>query len=70
MLFVAHHGLEGSASIADIWSGALVKKTVRIKFWRERGASIPAGRDAQLSWLAARWQRLDDWLEGQRAPEV
>jgi 1-acyl-sn-glycerol-3-phosphate acyltransferase len=70
VLFVGHHGLEGSATIADIWSGALVKKTVRLKFWREPGASIPADRDAQIAWLTARWQRLDDWLQEQRALDV
>ena len=62
VLFVGHHGLEGFASIRDIWAGALVGRTIRLKLWRERAASIPAGRDAQLEWVAARWQRLDDWL--------
>jgi hypothetical protein len=62
VLFVGHSGLEGFASIADIWAGALVRQTVRVKFWRERAATIPEGREAQLAWLDARWQRLDDWL--------
>jgi 1-acyl-sn-glycerol-3-phosphate acyltransferase len=62
VLFVGHHGLEGFASLSDIWRGALFERTIRIKFWREPGAAIPAGRDAKLAWLCACWQRLDDWI--------
>jgi 1-acyl-sn-glycerol-3-phosphate acyltransferase len=67
VLFVAHHGLEGSASLADLWAGTLVGKTVRVKLWREAHASIPGGREARLAWLADRWQRLDDWIEAAHA---
>jgi len=67
VLFVGHHGLEGFARIADIWRGALVGRTVVVKFWREAAASIPAAEDARREWLAAHWQRLDDWLR-ERAP--
>jgi 1-acyl-sn-glycerol-3-phosphate acyltransferase len=62
VLFVGHAGLEGFSSIADIWAGALAGRTIRVRFWREPAASIPAGRAAQLAWLEERWQRLDDWL--------
>lgn len=65
VLFVGHHGLEGFARIADIWRGALVGRTVTVRFWREPAASIPEGDDARLAWLAERWQRLDDWLAAQ-----
>lgn len=65
VLFIGHHGLEGFARIADIWRGALVGRTVRVRFWREAAASIPAGDEARLAWLATHWQRLDDWLDAQ-----
>lgn len=65
VLFVGHHGLEGFARIADIWRGALVGRTVTVRFWRERADSIPDGDDARLAWLSAHWQRLDDWLAAQ-----
>jgi 1-acyl-sn-glycerol-3-phosphate acyltransferase len=63
VLFVGHHGLEGFVSVSDIWKGALVGRTIRIKFWREQAATIPTGREARLDWLCARWQRLDDWID-------
>jgi 1-acyl-sn-glycerol-3-phosphate acyltransferase len=62
VLFVGHSGLEGFASIADIWAGALVGKTLRVRFWRARAAEIPEGREARLAFLQAGWQRMDDWL--------
>jgi 1-acyl-sn-glycerol-3-phosphate acyltransferase len=65
VLFLGHHGLEGFASLTDIWRGALVGRTVTVRFWREPAASIPAGDEARLAWLAERWQRLDDWLAAQ-----
>ena len=62
VVFLAHHGLEGFARISDIRQGALVGRTVRLKFWRVPAASIPAGRDERLAWLAEQWQRMDDWI--------
>lgn len=62
VLFVGHTGLEGFARIADIWRGALVGRTVKVRFWRESAAAVPQADEARLAWLAERWQRLDDWL--------
>ncbi len=64
VLFVGHHGLEGFTRLHDIWRGALVGKTVTIRFWREPASTLPSGDDARLAWLDAKWQRMDDWLEG------
>lgn len=62
VLFVGHTGLEGFSDFKAIWSGDLVGRTVRIRFWREPAASIPATRDERLAWLQRHWERLDDWL--------
>ncbi len=58
VLFVGHHGLEGFTGPGDIWRGALVGRTITVKFWRD---TPPPG--AGLDWLDERWKRLDDWLE-------
>lgn len=63
VLFVGHHGLEGFTRIADIWRGALVGKTVTIKFWRFPASDVPAGDDARMEWMHSRWLELDAWLE-------
>jgi 1-acyl-sn-glycerol-3-phosphate acyltransferase len=62
VVFLGHAGLEGFASVADIWAGALVGATVRLKLWREPADTIPATAEARRAWLDACWQRLDDWL--------
>ena len=69
VLFIGHHGLEGFAHVADIMRGALVGRTVRLRFWRVRASSIPAGADARRAWLAEEWQRMDDWLSAEEALE-
>ena len=69
VLFIAHHGLEGFAHVADILRGALVGHTVRLRFWRVPVASIPAGAEGRRAWLAEEWQRMDDWLSAEEAAE-
>jgi 1-acyl-sn-glycerol-3-phosphate acyltransferase len=64
VLFVGHHGLEGLARLGDIWRGSLVGRTIRVTMWREPAASVPVGEAARAAWLEAKWQRLDDWLDG------
>ncbi|MFO1392203.1 MAG: lysophospholipid acyltransferase family protein [Steroidobacteraceae bacterium] len=66
-LFIAHHGLEGFAHVADVLRGALVGRTVRLRFWRVPAASIPAGAEERRAWLADEWQRMDDWLSAEEA---
>jgi 1-acyl-sn-glycerol-3-phosphate acyltransferase len=69
VLFIGHHGLEGFAHVADIMRGALVGRTVRLRFWRAPASSIPADTDARRAWLAEEWQRMDDWLSAEEASE-
>lgn len=65
VVFVGHHGLEGLTKLEDIWRGTLLGRTLRVKLWRERAASIPPGAEARLAWLQAHWERVDAWLEAQ-----
>lgn len=65
-VFCGHVGLDGFEYISDIWSGGLVGTTVRVKFWRLDGASIPATEDERTAWLYEHWQVLDDWVGEQR----
>lgn len=69
VLFIAHHGLEGFAHVADVLRGALVGRTVRLRFWRVPAAAIPPGAEERRAWLADEWQRMDDWLSAEEARE-
>lgn len=62
LIFLGHAGLEGLTSIADLASGALVGRTIQIRFHRVRAAAIPASPADRLAFLDAEWQRIDDWL--------
>lgn len=62
VIFMAHDGLEGFASVSDVWSGALVGRTVRVHMWRVARADIPDEARARTKWLYREWQRMDAWL--------
>lgn len=67
VIFFGHHGFEGLSKLPSLRSGALVGRTVRLRFWREPASSIPSakgpeGQAARAAWLAEHWQRMDDWL--------
>jgi len=62
VVIMAHTGLEEIHGIPDLWSGALIGRTLRIAFWRLPAASIPAGREARVDWIYDQWERLDAWL--------
>ena len=70
LLFFGHAGFEGLATLRDIWAGAMVGRTIRLKLWRARAAEIPHGRAARLTWLEGRWQSLDDWLASMERVEA
>lgn len=59
VVFCAHAGLDGFASVADVWSGSLVGKAVTVKFWRVPASEIPQDRNERATWLFRQWQRVD-----------
>ncbi len=63
LLFVGHHGLEGFTRLGDIWRGALIGRTVTIRFWRAPASELPQGDEERLRWLHQHWRTLDQWLE-------
>lgn len=58
----AHLGLDGFATLGDLWRGGLVRRTVRIRFLRYERASLPDGREAREAWLWERWREVDGWI--------
>lgn len=70
VLFVAHHGFEGFGSLAAIWRGKMVRRTIRVASWRVPRADVPDDRDARVRWLFTWWQRIDDWVDAARALDL
>jgi hypothetical protein len=64
----AHTGLEGTASLAQIWNGALLNCTLQVEFRRIARRAIPPGSDGGLAWLLEEWRRVDAWLRERQQP--
>lgn len=65
----AHTGFEGSASLKEIWEGALMNRHVRVEFRRIARDAIPNGRDERRAWLFEEWNRVDAWIAHHQLPE-
>ena len=61
-LFVAHHGLEGIRSPADVISGGLVGRRIEVATWRVAASERPTSAEERLAWIDAQWARVDAWL--------
>lgn len=59
----AHAGFEGAATLARVWKGKLLHRTLRVRFERVPRARIPAARDARETWLRELWHEVDAWVE-------
>jgi 1-acyl-sn-glycerol-3-phosphate acyltransferase len=66
----AHEGLGGFAKVRDIWSGAIMNTTIRVKFWRVAAADVPTDRKGRIDWLYAQWEAIDAWIESVKTPVV
>jgi len=66
VVICSHTGFEGAGSLSQIWSGALLRRVVRVEFRRVPRSEIPTGRGERGDWLCAEWQRVDDWVARQR----
>jgi 1-acyl-sn-glycerol-3-phosphate acyltransferase len=68
LVFFAHHGFEGLATVAAVLSGELVGKTVRLRFWRHARAEVPVDRQERIAWLWSRWEEVDVWVTDASQP--
>ena len=62
VVFGAHAGLEGFATVGELLSGSVVGKTIRVRFWRIRSEDIPQAREQLIEWLFDQWARVDDFV--------
>lgn len=60
VVFGSHVGFEGFATFADLLSGDMVGRELRVVFWRVPAAEIPRERAAREAWLTQQWRRVDD----------
>ena len=65
IVIMAHHGLEGFATVADVWRGNLVGSRISVRFWRIPRAQLPKDRAEQVTWLYRIWAMVDEWVVAQ-----
>lgn len=62
IVVLAHRGLEGLATVKDIWSGGLVGSKINVLMWRIRRGEIPTSRRERVEWLYRLWAEVDNWI--------
>lgn len=67
VVFCAHTGLEGANQLEDVVHGALLRTTVKVRFFRVPAAEVPRDPEARTEWLLDWWQRVDRWIDANRA---
>lgn len=70
VVFCAHVGLEGAGEMSDWAGGALLDRTIRIKFFRVPSHEVPRDDAARIDWLYEHWQEVDRWIEAQKDPAL
>lgn len=64
VVLLEHAGFEGAASFSELWKGALVGGTLRVRLRRIPASTIP--RDARDRWLFETWAETDRWISDAR----
>ena len=67
VVVMAHAGFDGLRLISDIWRGALVGRTIRVRFERTARAAIPQDTPGRVAWLDDAWAAADAWVAAQVA---
>jgi hypothetical protein len=67
VVWVAHAGLDHLFSVADLWRALPLDTVVRMRWWRVPHDEVPRGFAAQAEWLYQWWERIDAWIDADRA---
>ena len=70
VVLVAHTGLDHLLTVGDLWRELPMDKVIVMRWWQVPREEIPAGREAQIEWLFAWWERIDDWIAEHRPQEL
>jgi 1-acyl-sn-glycerol-3-phosphate acyltransferase len=68
VVFCAHTGFETAGQASDLLDGSMLDREIAVRFWRVPLDDIPIDPSARSVWLYDYWQKIDDWIESNRAP--
>ncbi len=66
VVVLAHTGLEGVESMVSLLDGSLVRRQVRVRFWRIPRHDIPTDPMLRKHWLFETWAMVDRWISQNR----
>jgi 1-acyl-sn-glycerol-3-phosphate acyltransferase len=66
VVIAAHVGLDGLASLGDIWNGSITGRHIYLDFRRVPRSEVPTDRAGRITWLMTQWQQVDDWIGRRR----
>ena len=66
VVFVGHTGLEGMATLSDIWRELPMDKQIVIQAWHVPHGDIPPDAEARNEWLFTWFERIDGWIDANR----
>lgn len=69
VVFIAHTGLEGLATVADVWRELPMDKRVIVRGWRVPAEQIPPTAAERTDWLYTWWEHIDRWI-GENSTEL
>jgi 1-acyl-sn-glycerol-3-phosphate acyltransferase len=63
LVLLAHVGFEDVESLATVFNGSLVGRTIRVHFQRIARRDIPDDPRDLRTWIFEIWKQLDEWIE-------
>ena len=66
IIICGHVGFEGSRTMRNLWNGALIGQSIKVKFWVHDIQNIPTEPDQKEAWLFEQWEIMDRWVGGQK----
>jgi 1-acyl-sn-glycerol-3-phosphate acyltransferase len=67
VVWVAHTGVDDLASVADVWRALPMDRVIEMRWWQVPARQVPRDREAQVDWLFAWWERVDEWIAARKA---
>ena len=68
--FVAHSVLEELGSFKELWRRIPLDVPIYGRFWRLPPEEVPRSEDEVIEWLYGWWERIDEWVNEHKLPEL
>lgn len=70
VVFVAHSVLEEIGSFKELWRRVPLTDPIDGRYWRIPPSEVPETEKDLIEWLYAWWERIDEWIDEHKDPEL